>query len=308
VTTAAAHAAVLGKVPWHPEFLVGSQLSPELFAFDQWLFRNAQSMPDITNGQSYGFLLQLAPADTALGGIAGVISPSQDAAGRRYPLSVAGRVSVTRDVAAHCEVLPIVLEDYWHMAVDILTEASLGPPDDGDWRLGRLSQTPTESCETAFELYADWAERMRTSQLCSLLGRPTDWLARAVAVIAHAVSPEGGGAVRSVRVPLGKAGGGALCFWLDVVRRLVGWRVHVPNFFWSHDAKGGDALVLVGAPGETLLTTLWAGASHRDEVCDLTAQGDLHATSTSPASGGPADRNLWALLDDTETLLKLPSP
>jgi hypothetical protein len=309
VTTAATDAAVLGKVPWHPEFLVGSQPSPELFAFDQWLFRNAQSMADVTEGPSYGFLLQLGPADSTAGAIAGVVSPSQDAAGRHYPLAVAGRVPLARDAAAHCEVLPIVLEAYWHTAVDILKEARLGPPGDGDWRLSRLLQAQTESYDTAFELYADWAERMAASRLCSLLGRPAKWLAEAVATMAQALGPEGGASVRSVRVPLGRAGGAALCFWLDVVRRLASWPARIPSFFWSHNEEGGDALVFIGGPGEGALTTLWTGSSLRDEVCDLTAQDHAaDGASTSPVSGSAAEGNLWTVLDHAEALLKMRSP
>jgi hypothetical protein len=268
-------------------------------------------MVEAPDGSSYGFLLQLSPTETALSGIAGIISPSHDVAGRRYPLAIAGRVVLARDVAAHPEILPIVFEDYWHTAVEILTEARGGPPDGDDWRLERLSQVQLGAGQAAFDLYAEWAEQMRASQLCSLLGRPAGWLAGAAATVAQAVSPHGGGRVRSFRVPLGQAAGGALCFWLDVVRRAAGWQSHVPSFFWSHDEHRGDALVFVGGPGDTALATLWGGASGND-LCDLTAQNDATAAASQASSGIPASEggpegNLWPVLESVETLVKAQS-
>ncbi len=37
----------------------------------------------------------------------------------------------------------------------------------------------------------------------------------------------------SLRLPLGQAGGAALCFCSDLARRFLGWRATVPSFFWS---------------------------------------------------------------------------
>jgi type VI secretion system ImpM family protein len=328
MTGSPASAAVLGKVPWHPEFLRGSQLSSELWAFDQWLFRNAQSRDgtsprlttplsaDAPSASSYGFLLQLEPSDAAPSAIAGIVSPSRDLAGRRYPLAIAGHVAPARDVAAHPEIVPIVFEDYWHTAVDILKEARDGPPVGGDWRLERLSQTPLESGESALGLYVEWAERMDVPQLCSLLGRPPDWLAGAVAAVARAVGPKGGARVRSVRVPLGLAAGGALCFWLDVVRRAAGWQRHVPSFFWSHDEQGGDALVFVAAPGDTALATLWGGDAPFDDVCDITAWSTPDGRNDDGSSPEPpppmalpvsmsgTEDGVWRVLESVDALVK----
>ena len=308
MTGSPASTAVLGKVPWHPEFLSASQLSTDLWAFDQWLFRNAQS-PMNGRGPSYGFLLQLGSSKAAPGALAGILSPSHDAAGRSYPLAVAGHVSLARDVTAHPEILPIVFEDYWHTAVDILREAREGRPMGDDWRLERLSQTPRESGESALALYVEWAERMDAPQLCSLLGRPPEWLAGAVATIARAVGPKAGARARSVRVPLGLAAGGALCFWLDVVRRAAGWQLHVPSFFWSHDEQSGEALLFVAGPGDTALATLWGGGATPDDVCDITAHVGPSGTEPHPAMAMPVSMSgredgVWRVLESIETLVK----
>lgn len=309
MTGASVCAAVLGKVPWQPEFLRGSQLPLEIWAFDEWLFRNAQSQITGAAGKaSYGFLLQVAPVHTGTNAIAGVIGPSHDLAGRPYPLAIAGRVTVARDVAAHPEVLPIVFEEYWHAAVEILREARTGPPDGDDWRLHRLSQTQV-SLDTAFDLYANWAEQMSASQLCSLIGRPANWLASAASRIARAAGPPGGGRVRTIRVPLGHAAGGALCFWLDVVRRAAGWQAHVPSFFWSHDEQGGDALIFIGTPGDLTLATLWGDEAAYNDVCDLTGLEDDALGGPSALGSPPEDTesSLWPLLESVGALVKAQS-
>jgi type VI secretion system ImpM family protein len=305
MTEASISAAVLGKVPWHPEFLRCSQLSAEIWAFDEWLFRNAQSqMTEWPGKASYGFLLQLAPA--GMSPMAGVIGPSHDAAGRPYPLAIAGRVAGARDIAAHPEILPIFFEDYWHAALEILREARVGPADGDEWRLDRLSQKEKLSLDAAFDLYANWVEQLTTPQLSSLMGRPPNWLAGAASRIAQMVGPHTGERVRSIRVPLGHAAGGALCFWLDVIRRATRWQAHVPSFFWSHDEQGGDALVFIGAPGDRALATLWDDAARGDDVFDLTAL-DEASSSVGTSEQGDAESSLWSLLERVDGLVKVQS-
>jgi TagF N-terminal domain, Type VI secretion system-associated len=304
MTGSPARAAILGKVPWHNEFLRGSALSSEIWAFDEWLFRNAQLPPEESVwGPSYGFLLQLDSAPGPLDGIAGVISPSRDQAGRVYPLAIAGSVRLTPDLVAHPEVVPIAFEAYWHTAVEILSAARSGPPDGGDWPLDRLFETQLESGAAALELYVRWAESTSAAQLCALLGRPAAWLSSALRSLGEAMNRGERGRLRSIRVPLGQAAGGALCFWLDVVRRAAGWRGRIPSFFWSHDDRAGEALVFLGAPGETALEMLWRRGGSGDDICDLTALDcALSSAPDSPHADiavldGVTEDSLWPVLE-----------
>jgi len=75
----------------------------------------------------------------------------------------------------------------------------------------------------------------------------------------------------SLRLPLGAAGGAAVCFWLDAVRRLVGWRTTVPSLFWSHDGDSGQLTVHLGAAPVASVSELWLPNGRCDEFCDLTA-------------------------------------
>jgi hypothetical protein len=108
---------------------------------------------------------------------------------------------------------------------------------------------------------------------------------------------------------LGLAAGGALCFWLDVVRRAAGWQLHVPSFFWSHDEQSGDALLFVDAPGDTALATLWGGDATPDDVCDVTAHVGPSGTEPHPAMAMPVsldggEDGVWRVLESIEMLVK----
>ncbi|MDP9151419.1 MAG: type VI secretion system-associated protein TagF [Myxococcota bacterium] len=310
VTIWRSHAALLGKTCWRMEFLRTSGLSPELQAFDGWLFNNASSLPErgAAGGcdperPTYGFLMQLNPSDDPFHGIAGVVGPSCDQAGRPFPLSVATPVAIGAQVSAHPEIAPLVLESYWQAASEVLFAVRASAPCPGDRSLEGLTQEPTESATGAFDTYVDWARQMRVGELGSLLERPVSWVEHAVRVIAEAVARPGrvAGPTRAsaIRVPLGRAGGGALCFWLDVLRRTTFWRAHAPSFFWSHDGRVGDALLSVQAPDERTLATLWRVGAAGHDVWDLTLEPgrrDWGATAGVPSD---ADQTLWTLLQQT---------
>jgi hypothetical protein len=87
----------------------------------------------------------------------------------------------------------------------------------------------------------------------------------------------------SLRLPLGQAGGAALCFWLDLTRRLVRWRATVPSFFWSHDGQAGGLMLHLGDPPACTMAEIWHPSGERDEVCDLTARLDGSWISALPA-------------------------
>jgi hypothetical protein len=288
--------AVLGKVEWEYEFLRGSQLSASERAFDEWLFRNVSACdaggPD---GQAeppiYGFVARVDPADRSDAVVAGVISPSRDRAGRAYPAAVVTTLSL-EEVTAHPEVLPILLEGFWKQAIETVTWVRSAPIPPDDPRLDALV-SPLESSVAALELYRSWTERTSCAEFCRLLDRSPCWFEGALSAVAQAVRPARGGSPSSaagggfhgVRVPLGEAGGAALCLWLDVVWRTIGRRGPCPSFFWSHDALSGDALVSLPASPDLTLRTLWRGPSGVSPETALSCgspQTRLSSASPSP--------------------------
>jgi hypothetical protein len=302
-------ASVLGKVPWRYEFLRPSGLSSELRSLDEWLFRNAHAAlafeETLALGGlepvSYGFLMRLEDADGVLPAVAGVVSPSHDRAGRAYPLAVAAAVSLAKDVDAHPEIAPVVLESYWHVAVDVLSALRSAPFGADDRSLERLTAEPLESGASALDLYAEWTRQTAASELCSLLERSFDWLVCTAHGILDLVAPLGRFAESKsfppIRVPLGRSAGGALCFWLDLLRRAARRHGRVPSFFWSHDGQRGDALLCLGTPEETTLAALWRLEAASGRVCDFTLPDFVPQGGW--AGGGP-DGSLASFLERVE--------
>ena len=304
-------ASALGKVPWRNEFLSTSGLSSELRSLDEWLFRNADGGTALAEtvaigrreAPSYGFLMKLNHGDQALRAVAGVVGPSQDQAGRAYPLAIAAPVTLAKDVQAHPEIAPVVLEPYWHVAVDVLSAVRSAPPAVGDRSLERLTEEPLESGASALELYGGWACATAAGDLCSSLDRPFEWLALTAQGIVDVTAPRGRFAEAKpfppIRVPLGRSAGGALCFWLDLLRRAARRSAPVPSFFWSHDGEAGDALLCLGAPEESTLATLWRLGGSHGAVRDFT-QPDF-VLPRSFAAGGAANESLASFLARVET-------
>ncbi|HXN30928.1 MAG TPA: type VI secretion system-associated protein TagF, partial [Polyangiaceae bacterium] len=299
-------ASALGKVPWRNEFLSASGLPSELRSLDDWLFRNADAAIALAatvaighrEPPSYGFFMRLDDSDRASRAVAGVVGPSQDQAGRAYPLAIAAPVTLAKDVQTHPEIAPVVLESYWHVAVDVLSTVRSAPPAAGDRGLERLTEEPLESGANALELYAGWARATAASDLCSMLDRPFEWLAGTAQGIVDLAAAWGGFAEAKsfppIRVPLGRSAGGALCFWLDLLRRAARWSGPVPSFFWSHDGEAGDALLCLATPEETTLATLWRLGGASGAVCDFTLP-DFVLPRTL-AAGGAADDSLASFL------------
>jgi hypothetical protein len=247
----------------------------------------------------HGFVVQVSPG-AALQAVAGVMGPSRDSAGRVYPLIVAASLEFEAAVGARPEVAPLLLDSYWQATIELLASLESAPLAPGDRRLEAATEPPFESAAAALDLYGRWIEETSAAEMCSLLDRSLDWLvsiAGRMATLA-AVQPAPPGAC-AVRVPLGQAGGSALCFWLDVVRRSTRSQSRVPTFFWSHDGDSGQAIVCLHPPGESVLAALWSHGAG-DEVWDAAEDPGAGSTASMRAmcdSGAP----LSALLHRIES-------
>jgi type VI secretion system ImpM family protein len=274
-------ASLIGKVSWEYEFLRGPRHSTAISAFDEWLFRNAAACDRsgwfaAAEPAAYGFVMQIEPGGRAPV-LAGAVGPSRDRAGRAYPAAIVSSVALD-DAAAHPEVLPILLEDYWQRAVEALAWARTTSEGADEGHLQDITGRPIEPCSNAAALYVDWTHRTTPLALCGMLDRSPPWLEHAVDALASVARPQRQGAQAAgaprcaVRVPLGRAAGAALCFWIDVVWRAAGGRGSCPSFFWSHDAQSGDALLSLPIALDTTLTTLWSGVPRGEEILDLTRE------------------------------------
>lgn len=204
--------------------------------------------------------------------LVGALTPSADRAGRRFPIAAASELAVDAGLAEHPEALPLVLESVWAVTSQLVVE------------LQQQSRREIEAAEPYAEVevsvpdaaatYRSWTDELEVDDFVALIfeGDP----AHAASALAHAdeaVSPyvgvESPDTPLSLRLPLGQAGGAAVCFWLDLIVRLTGWRRTVPSFFWSHDGAAGALMLHLGRVPPAAFGELWLPTGASDEVCDL---------------------------------------
>ena len=277
-------AGAVGKVPWQAEYLPVPTQASSFAAFDAWLTEAIECAvagggsywPDaFARGAMHGFVFRSAaePADTAL---CGAITPSRDSAGRPFPLALGASLRMSPQLLARPELLPFSLEGLWAEAlgglVDLMAEA---PPESVT---PALNAGHDADVAEAAGLYDDWVASLPLRELWSLLGPALSNPSATLQLLLETLTPIRGierpQATLSLRLPLGLAGGAALCFWLDIVRRHVGWRNTLPSLFWSHDGDSGAALLHLGRPSKGALAELWMPTGRREDVADLTSPAD----------------------------------
>jgi type VI secretion system ImpM family protein len=277
----AGRAGALGKVPTRAEYLPVPSHAPGFAALDAWLteateWAGAWAGPDWSEtfaaGAMHGFVFRSASddADTAL---CGALAPSRDCAGRLFPVALASPLRVSPQLLTRLELLPFCLEGIWVETTAALADLMDEGAVDGS-SVPILKAGPDADVMEAAQLYDDWVSTLPLAELWALLGPAMASPAATLRLLLETLAPTRGKELPtttlSLRLPLGVAGGAALCFWLDLVRRYVGWRRTLPSLFWSHDGTSGAALLLLGKPPKVALAELWMPSGNREDVADLT--------------------------------------
>ncbi|HYP87887.1 MAG TPA: type VI secretion system-associated protein TagF [Polyangiaceae bacterium] len=278
----------VGKLPARAEYLPVPSHAPSFAELDGWLTSASEwalraggpNWPEaFAHGAMHGFVFRGAgeAADSAL---CGALAPSRDSAGRQFPLALAAPVRVDPELLTRPELLPFTLEGLWATATNELAEllheraleGSIAPP---------LGADDADVAEAA-HLYDNWSRTLPLVEFWALLGPALVHPAATLRLIFEALGPARGiepaTTTLSLRLPLGLVGGAALCVWLDVVRRYLGWQKTLPSLFWSHDGTTGFALLHLGKPSKTALTELWLPSGARDDVVDVTSAVDPSTT------------------------------
>jgi len=286
---------VFGKAPWRAEYIKMRWDGEPFVSFDAWVTDNVEwaarhagpAFAQASQGGSVNAFV-FRPKN-APGALVGAIAASADSAGRSYPLVVAAPLAGGGvDIAARPEVLPLVLEDFWQLSSEVavavqgagtVDRAASVAPGDFAWPL---------AASQAADAYAEWAASLPLGDLCSLVygAEGLAIAADAVRFIVEAVRPMRGverpRTPLTLRLPLGAAGGAAVCFWVDLVRRAAAWRSTIPSFFWSHDGATGTMLLHLGDAPRNTLADLWIPGADRAELCDLTRPLSEAALSAVP--------------------------
>lgn len=275
---------LLGKARHQAEFLRARSAEPSIGLLDSWLTdsvewaaaRAGAEWPRAFAGSSIqAFLFQpreLGPEHAACG----VFGPSADSAGRQFPLVIAAPIRASATVLPAGHFMPFFLEGFWAAASEVLSGLLATHPPEPQSTLSGLHCEPALDEREAQELYGTWTADLRLGELWALLDAPLGpngtpdlalrWLLATLEPFRGHERPK---TPLSLRVPLGQAAGLALCFWLDVVQRALGWHATLPSFFWSHDGERGSALLHVGVPPRCTLAELFLPSEQRDEIVDL---------------------------------------
>lgn len=267
---------LVGKLPAAADFLrIGAQT--EVFqSLLGWLIDGVQRAATRAEVQGAGdgviaFCYTSRKADTALGG---ALAPSMDQAGRRFPIAAASELLLDAELSQHPEALPLVLESVWATTSQLVID--LQAADRAALEAAPLHTDVDIDLPAALAAYRRWTRELELDDFVELVfDGDTARAAAAFALAADAVAPyvgvESPDTPLALRLPLGQAGGAAVCFWLDLIARLAGWRRTVPSFFWSHDGASGALLLHLGRVPPGALAELWLPTRESDEVCDLVA-------------------------------------
>jgi type VI secretion system ImpM family protein len=283
--------AVVGKVRSEREFLRSRSAGP-LATFEAWLAENmawaAASAGErwpaaFAGGALHAFVFRVRLTDETDAVLAGAIAPSSDELGRPYPVAVVAELESSAPLASSPELLPVLLEQFWDQSAELVFDAA-AHGSDPTARLPLIASALPDP-GNARAAYDAWLHECKVTELAALCAESSAHFLESLAVLIDAVRPHAGCerplTPLTFHLPLGHGGGASVCFWLDVLRRSMGWTHTIPSFFWSADHERASLLLHLGTPPRQTLTELWGPREIRDAFCDLVTPHavDTHALS-----------------------------
>lgn len=272
-----------GKLPTAGDFVRSGTGAPITAELEQFLhggvdaFHQERCSPDVFDaGRTYGFLLRAAdPRGTE--GLVGLLSPSRDAVGRRFPFVVFDTIDGRQTQGGNGYLLPLAAGDFLEHALRLARRPTLAPAD-LPRELSMVEPVGARFDHLTRE-YQGWASTTRIGSVwASIFGdHASPYATAAVIGIAASVEPWRGHArpptSLSVRLPLGAGGTAAVVFWLDVVRRLSAWQETTPTAFWHWSGENGDILVQLGDTPTSSFVELYRPDPDAELVYDLVPRG-----------------------------------
>lgn len=267
-------ASLFGKLPTVLDYVRVHHDSPAAIALDEWLSRALQDLT--VAGQTFSstrFRFLFAPQGSPHA-LLGVLGPSKDRAGRKFPLSVFTRLPVPA-IARSFASAPRAASAFFDAADALLDAApSLSKEDAAE----QLTQLPTPSAQALSQdgegLRSQLAGRSFAAFSESLFaGQPSAaeaGLARAVATLAQ-VRMAPGERVNVLDCPVNDEQD--VLAWLSLAQSVLNWSNHVPSLFWSTRSEPGRLLITLGAPPAAL--PLWLADRKKKSERLITLAGSL---------------------------------
>jgi type VI secretion system protein ImpM len=309
-----AYVGAFGKIPKMGDFVRVRSNAEPMASFQSFVEqgmaygegkRGVSWASEYSRGDIHAFVYRVPKTAKAAAVLVGIVKPSNDAVGRKFPLVVFAPV-MERAVAAAPHLLPLALGEFLERATDVVLEAEhIGSMAELEARVARVPPPQLEGATGTTREYENWTRMTQVHNAWSAIyGEPASTRPlHAIHTIIEALGPFRGqeppSTPLSVRVPLGIGGGAAASFWIDIVRRVGLWRSTVPTCFWSFDGSSGNILIQLGETPASSLAELWSPDAKSDHVCDLT-------TATSVDRGrflGRMPPQVAQKLDRSDTLV-----
>ncbi|GAC1537258.1 MAG: hypothetical protein NVS3B10_29190 [Polyangiales bacterium] len=287
-----------GKVPRMGDFVRARAHGEPVASFEGWIQeaiaygeakRGAEWPAVYDGGAIHAFVFRppkKAKTDRVL---AGVVRPSRDAVGRRFPLVIGGAIDEAA-VAGGPHILPLLLGEFFEQASAsvLAADTAVGTLADFEAQVDRVHAPqvqPADAQGRTYE-YDQWSYQTPLWTAWSILYGDGNSVApiHAMHTILECLAPfrgqEAPTTPLSLRVPLGQGGVAAAAFWIDVVRRVARWGATVPTFFFHFDGFQGSMLLQLGDTPVSSLVELWSPDPRSDVVCDLmgSAKFDVERT------------------------------
>ncbi len=229
----------------------------------------------------------------------GLLGPSRDAVGRLFPLSIYASCQLGDDVEQF-PMLALAAGDFLERAMDVLTGAASGRDPRPD--VAGFQQGPSANLSSACDEFQQWAGQTRPSTVWQAVFGPdsSDLPERALVMLLEVVRPlrnqEQPRTSLGLRFPLGTGGVGAAVFWMEVVRRAMGWKRTVPCAFWHAHPDSGQLVLALGEPPPRWLAELYRPDQNSESLCDVAESSIKGELTPALRAAIQADESVAALL------------
>ena len=247
-----------GKLPLSPEFIRVNAKGSTLQDFDQWmqeglLWCRAKLGPqwrnDFLKSECWNFLFQVPKRKEWL---IGVMMPSQDKAGRGFPMTLFMRIENFSGDQKLIPMLPLLLQDFLEKAKHLLQE---------EWKtisliefrekVGKLIQPDSLKQEHVSHLYHEFLHSYSLKAFLRVCGVATQRLTESevkgmvqkmVTENRHPINSQGG---ELMSFPLidEPAFPFEIPFWMEYVTSINGKHMAAPLLFWNKSPSKGRAVL-----------------------------------------------------------------
>lgn len=274
---------MFGKLPKIRDFVHVRVAGQAWGSFESWLTqavawhessRQASWLTLCAERRPLAFVYRAPRAAKASEILAGVLWPSSDAVGRRFPFVAFSRMA-ERDVARDPHLLPPSLTPYFEaLAARGEGLASLDSAADVDAHFQNIPEPMAGSAELSSS-YTNWTTVTEWPELwANLYGDvKLEDIHGVLSMVVEAVRPfvgqESPTTPLALRLPLGTTPGVNASFWIDLLRSCARWRATVPTMFWSLGEPRTAILLQLGDPHASSLSEIWFPDRDNDHACDL---------------------------------------